>query len=420
MNIGFDASRAFIGNKTGTENYSYQILKHLVQLDHTNTYYIYLRPGVFYKGCPCAARAALAQYNNLKFITIPHPHLWTQVGLAKQTFLDKLDVLFIPAHTIPLVRKPGLKTVVTVHDLGAEYLPQAHQIKQRLYLNLMTHHQLKSASHIIAVSEATKNDLIKKVCLPKDKISVVYEGYDKDKFRVQSANRRTKFKINQTIKQYHLTYHNYFLFVGTIQPRKNIARLITAYAKFLKSYPNTKNEGFGTGSKYYVARDKNKKPLIHNTNPQSLVLAGSKGWLSDEIYELPKKLGIKDQVKFLGYIPDEDLPALYSGARAFLFPSLFEGFGLPILEAMAVGCPVLTSNVSSIPEVTLRLPKGHAALLVDPYSIEDIARGISKLSINHELRTKLTTLGFTQVKKFSWEKAAKETLVILEKVSKTK
>lgn len=415
MNIGYDGSRAFTKNRTGTENYSYQILKHLVQLDHANTYYIYLRPGVFYKGCPCAARAALAplvQYNNLKFITIPFPRLWTQVGLAKQTFLDKLDVLFIPAHTIPLVRKPGLKTVVTVHDLGAEYLPQAHQIKQRLYLNLMTHHQLKSASHIIAVSEATKNDLIKKVCLPKDKISVVYEGYDKDKFRVQSANRRTKFKINQTIKQYHLTYHNYFLFVGTIQPRKNIARLITAYAKFLKSYPNTKNEGFGTGSKYYVARDKNKKPLIHNTNPQSLVLAGSKGWLSDEIYELPKKLGIKDQVKFLGYIPDEDLPALYSGARAFLFPSLFEGFGLPILEAMAVGCPVLTSNISSLPEVA-----GKAALLVDPCSIEDILEGIEKIQ-NPELRAGLIKAGFEQVKKFSWEKAAKETLAVLEKVSK--
>ena len=394
MNIGFDGSRAFIGNKTGTENYSYQILKHLVQIDQNNRYYIYTRPVGAVHEPPLfqAPRGA-----PLQFITVPFPRLWTQAGLAQQTFRDKLDVLFIPAHTIPLVRRPGLKTVVTVHDLGAQYLPKTHQVKQRLYLNFMTHRQLKSATHIIAVSQATKDDLVKKVGIPKEKISVVYEGYDKEKFKVQNS----KFKVNQTIKQYNLTYHDYFLFVGTIQPRKNLERLIRAYRLQLTDYSQSKKAVSGSQSAV--------------SNLPKLVLAGGKGWLSDEIYGLPKKLGIEEHVKFLGYVPDEDLPALYSGAKAFLFPSLFEGFGLPILEAMACGCPVLTANTSSLPEVA-----GKAALLVNPYSVDDITQGIAKLTMNHELRTKLTNLGLEQVKKFSWEKAAQETLAVLEKVSKTK
>lgn len=364
MNIGFDASRAFIGKKTGTENYSYQILTHLQKLDHTNNYYIYTKQN------------------------IPFPRLWTQAGLALQTFKDPLDILFIPAHTLPIIRKPGLKTVITVHDLGAEYLPGMHQLKQRLYLNFMTHHQLKSATHIIAVSEATKKDIIKKVGIDPKKITVIYEGYDKNKFQAI----RNKEQTNQTIKKYNLIDHNYFLFVGTIQPRKNIKRLILAYNIFLKSS--------------YTS----KEPIIHNTSPISLVIAGSKGWLADEIYELPKKLGIEDKVKFLGYVPDQDLPALYSGAKAFLFPSLFEGFGLPILEAWACNCPVLTSNISSMKEIAQ-----NAAILVNPYSVEDIAQGISKITNDQVTRNKLIKSGKEQLKNFSWEKAAQQTLQVLTK-----
>ena len=373
MNIGYDASRAFIGNRTGTENYSFQILKNLIQIDQSNKYYIYLRQLASSQSVALSTQGD-ALNNNLKFIPIPFPRLWTQAGLAKQTFKDHLDVLFIPAHTIPLIRRPGLKTVVTVHDLGAEFLPKTHQIKQRLYLNLMTHHQLKSATHIITVSKATKEDLIKRVGIPEKKITVVYEGYNKELFKPQKGDT-----LNITLKQFGLKNQEYFLFVGTIQPRKNLARLIEAFAAL--------------------------------NNPPKLILAGSKGWLSDEIYELPKKLGIEDSVKFLGYVPDEKLPALYSGAKAFLFPSLFEGFGLPVLEAMACGCPVLTSNISSLPEVA-----GKAAILVNPYSVEEIAQGIEEIK-TQDTRNKLIKSGFEHVKKFSWEKAARETLLVLEKFS---
>jgi len=335
MIIGFDGSRAFIDNKTGTENYSYQLLKALIKIDKKNRYIIYTRE------------------------TIPWPYLWTQAGLAIQTFKDPLNVLFVPAHTLPLIRKPGLKTVVTVHDLGSEYLPSMHQLKQRLYLSLMQKYQLKTATKIIAVSKATKVDLIK-LGIEDKKIKIVHEGYDKELFKNDTESNSKK---------------DYYLFVGTVQPRKNLERIIRAFAKIADT---------------------------------KLMVVGSKGWLADEIYRLPKKLGMEDRIKFLGYVPDKDLPALYSGAIALVFPSLFEGFGLPILEAQACGCPVITSNVSSMPEVA-----GRGTILVDPYSVMEIVNAMIRVQATG-FRQQLIKKGFENVKRFSWEKCARETLEMLE------
>ena len=351
MVIGFDGSRAFTKNRTGTENYSFQLLKALSKIDQTNTYLVYLRTqGETLRGWP----------NNFKFKIINWPRLWTQGGLALQTFKDSLDVLFVPAHTLPIIRKPGLKTIITVHDLGAEYLPKMHQLKERLYLSYMQRYQLKTATGIIAVSKATKEDLVKRVGVKSDKVAVIYEGYNNKLFKPDT-------KV--------ASLSSYYLFVGTVQPRKNLDRLIRAFSK---------------------------------TTGANLVIAGSKGWLSDEIYKLPKKLGIKKRVKFLGYVPDKDLPALYSGAIALVFPSLFEGFGLPILEAQACGCPVLTSKISSMPEVA-----GDGAVFVDPYSIDDIVKGMARLQ-GTGYRVQLVKKGFENIKRFSWEKCARQTLRLLE------
>ncbi|MBI4040091.1 glycosyltransferase, partial [Candidatus Daviesbacteria bacterium] len=204
LNIGVDGSRAFTKNRTGTENYSYQLLRALAKIDHTNNYYIFLRPN---------SNPGTDWPDNFHFKTIGSARLWTQVSLAKQTFTQKLDVLFIPAHTLPLIFKPGLKTVVTVHDLGAEYLPKMHQLKQRLYLKFMTHKQLKSATHLIAVSEATKKDLISKVKIPASRISVIYEGYDENLFKPVKGDA-----LSSILKQFDLVPQGYFLFVGTVQP----------------------------------------------------------------------------------------------------------------------------------------------------------------------------------------------------------
>lgn len=372
MVIGFDGSRAFTKNRTGTENYSYQLLKHLSYIDHVNTYYVYLRPGT---------NISEKWPENFVFKVLNYKYLWTQVGLSLQTFKDPLDLLFTPAHTTPLITKPGLKTLITVHDLGAEYLPQTHQLKQRLYLNLMTHYQLKKATHLIAVSESTKLDLTRKIGIKPSKVSVTYEGFNNENFKVLP-----KEQVSNKLREFDIEYRKYFFFVGSIQPRKNLERLIRAY-----------HQAIHNGD--FVS--KNSKDL------PKLVLAGGKGWLADEIYALPTKLNIKDKVIFLGYVKDSDLPYLYNGAIALLFPSLFEGFGLPVLEAFACCCPVLTSDSSSLPEVA-----GDGAILVDPRSIDSISKGIVTIT-NENNRKDLTKKGLRQLKKFSWDRCARETLDVI-------
>lgn len=369
MLIGYDGSRAFIKDRTGTENYSFELLRYLSQIDRKNQYLIYLRPGSNFE------LEVNKWPKNFQFKILNHKKLWTQIGLSKATFTDSLDVLFVPGHTIPLIRKKELKTVVTVHDLGAEYLPKMHQLRQRLYLSFITRMQLKTATKLIAVSRVTKNDLVEKIGLDPKKIEVIYEGVNLDQFKSIKDDL-----LNNILSKYNLEKEKYFLFVGTIQPRKNLIRLIKAFAQI---------------------------PC-----PYLLVLVGFKGWLSDQIYKLPKKLEIAEKVKFLGFIDNKDLPSLYSGAIALVFPSLFEGFGLPILEAFACECPVLTSNLSSMPEVG-----GDAPVYVDPYNIDSISQGLTKV-MNQESRIKLIKKGKIQVKKFSWRKCARETLGVLEEVCK--
>lgn len=365
MLIAIDASRAFVGKRTGTENYSYQLIKALAKIDSKSNYLIYLRPDV---------KIEDKWPNNFKFHVLNYKRFWTQIGLAQQTFKDKIDILFIPAHTLPIIRKTGLKTVVTVHDLGSEYLPKMHQLKQRSYLSFIQKVQLKGVTHLIAVSNATKNDLVKKIGIDPKKITVIYEGYDKQIFKQMKNDI-----LVDSLKYYNLQPKGYFLFVGTIQPRKNLERIIWAFSKLKRSF--------------------------------NLVIIGKKGWLSDEIYVLPSRLNIEKKVKFLDYVPSKYLPSIYSGAAALIFPSLFEGFGLPILEAQACGCPVLTSNLSSMPEVA-----GKAAIFVDPLKIDDIVKGMKKMQ-DVRYRSQLTKKGLENVKRFSWEKCARETLDLLEKIA---
>lgn len=366
MTIGFDGSRSFISYRTGTENYSYNLLRALAKLDCVNTYKVYLRPGCKVEG---------TWPSNFQFSIINPPVLWTQVGLALRTFFDPLDILFVPAHTIPVIRRPGLKTVMTVHDLGSEYLPGLHKFKQRLYLKFVTDIQLKTATRLIAVSQATKIDLMQKVGVGEKRIAVVYEGSN-----FKQKNDLKSDTLKDVLKSYEIENSKYILFVGTVQPRKNLARLITAYRGLCN---------------------------ILGKNTPDLVIVGNRGWLSDEIYRLPKVLGIGDRVKFLGRVSDQDLPYLYKGAKFFVFPSLYEGFGLPILEAFSLGCPVLTSNVSSMPEVA-----GNAAVLVNPRSSEEILDGMVKLCTDDKLKCGLVEKGYKRVRIFSWEKAAIQTLKV--------
>jgi glycosyltransferase involved in cell wall biosynthesis len=362
MKIGIDASRISISEKTGTENYSYNLIRELIK-DDKDKFVLYLRG---------AKPDFIINSFGIQTKRISFPKLWTQAGLAKEVLINPPDVLFIPAHTIPLIRRPGLKTVVTVHDLGAEYLPQYHKFPQKLYLNRTTEYVAKYATHLIAVSQATKDALIQRLHVSPERITVVYESWDRSIFHLPSEG-----ELNQVRGEYRLE-KPYILFLGTIQPRKNLERLIEAFSR---------------------ARIK-----------EDLVLAGKSGWMNEPIYMAARKLGVGARVKFLGHVPNKYLSALYGGSSAFIFPSLYEGFGIPVLEAMACGAVVLTSSTTSLPEVG-----GDAALYVDPENTRSIKNGIEEILSNGILRHQLLSKGKLQVQKFSWERAAKETLDVLRK-----
>ena len=303
---------------------------------------------------------------------ISWPRMWTHLRLAVELWQHPPDLLFVPAHVLPLVCP--VPAVVTVHDLGYKHYPEAHRPFDRWYLDWTTRRHTQVARHIFADSLATKQDLIDFYQADAQRISVIYLGRDESLTQVDAS-----FIIEQAKTKYGID-GAYLLYLGTLHPRKNLVRLIEAF---------------------HLARPQLPTSL-------KLVIAGRKGWLYDEIFATTQRLELTDQVIFPGFVDDADKPALLSGALAYVFPSLYEGFGLPVLEAMACHTPVLTSNVSSLPEVA-----GDAALLVDPHSPDNIATGLVRLASDANLRQTLVAQGLRQIEKFSWDKAARQVLEIL-------
>jgi len=412
MLIGIDASRAFVKDKTGTENYSYELLREMLQLPEAKKYQwrLYVKKSVerVQEGSGLEAKASRTDprletlgVENVEVVEIGWKRLWTQGGLALECLRRPPDVLWIPAHTLPVVRRGKIKTVVTIHGLEYEYLPEYNKFPQSLYLNKSTEYAVKHADRLIAVSNWTKSELVNRLGADEKKITVVYEGVGRrfvakssklafsGDLRHSSPSRSgLKAKASRTdlLKQVRYKYdlpEKYVLFVGTIQPRKNLVRLIEAFAMMTK------------GSE--LAR-----------GVPNLVIAGKKGWLAEEIYEAPKKYRVEDRVKFIGRVADADLPVVYKMANLFAWPSLMEGFGLPLLEAMQMGVPVISSNRGALVEVG-----GKAALQIDPENIRELAEAMKLVLENQELREGLIEKGYKQVKKFSWAKAAKETFNVL-------
>ncbi len=364
MRIGIDASRTTVARRTGTEGYALNVIRAMLAGDPAHDYLLYFRDD-----------PAPDLFSNGTRRVLPFPRLWTHIRLSFELLAaafgfaqdkPRPDVLFVPAHVLPLIHP--LPSVVTVHDLGYKYFPDAHPFAQRLYLDWSTRFSANNATHVLADSLATKRDLIHFYQIPPDKITVVYPGRDESLRRVDPASVRAKYNLPE----------NYLLHIGTLQPRKNLIRLFEA----LRLLPSA----------------------------SGLVLAGRPGWLSAPI--LAKAREHAGVVHLLDYVPDEDLAGLYSGATAFVFPSLYEGFGFPVLEAMACGTPVICSNTSSLPELA-----GEAALLVDPIDVSALASAIQRVLFEPGLRAALIEKGYQQVQKFSWTKAAQETLVVLEETA---
>lgn len=368
LRIGFDASRLEVAQRTGTEHYTWELLAAMARIDRQNEYLLYCnrRPGTLPPLPP-----------NYLLRPLRFPRLWTHLRLSTEMAWRAPDVLFVPAHVLP-VWSPR-RSVVTIHDLGYLHYPAAHPLSRRLYLRLSTRWNAWRATHIIADSEATQRDIVKYCQVPQEKVTVAYLGVDKRFTPIHAPS-----ELDEVLQRYRIAAP-YLLYVGTIQPRKNLIRLIEAWAMYLKS-----------------AQARNsQRPL--------LVIAGKRGWLTEQIERRADELGIAEQVHFTGYVAGADLPALLSGALGFLLPSLYEGFGLPILEAQACGVPVLTSTASSLPEVA-----GDAAIFVDPLTTASIADGIARLLDDATLREQLRSRGLAHAAAWTWERTAQTTLAVLE------
>lgn len=365
MIIGVDASRTIVGERTGTEAYSLFLTRSLIQLASSRGHQIRL----YYNGRP--GEEMFPVVDEIEHVELSFPRLWTHLRLASELHRKPPDVFFTPAHVIPYsYRRPS---VATVHDLGFLHYPDAHTRRQVVYLRWSTGHTSKRARKIIADSTATKEDLLKFYKVPADKVEVIYPGIDPELQPVSDAAKRTAVLDRYGISE------PFLLHIGTIQPRKNLMRLIDGFVSMGEDH--------------------------------QLVLAGKLGWLADPIVAHVQNLkpAERELVLLPGYIGVEDKGALISAADALVFPSLYEGFGFPLVEANACGTPVLASNSSSLPEVA-----GDAALLVDPLDQRAIGQGISRILNDETLRHRLVEAGIDNARRFSWETTAKKTLDVLE------
>lgn len=306
-----------------------------------------------------------------------YARIWNKIQIPYWLFFgNETDITLFFNYIIP----PGVKgkTVAFVHDMAYKVFPETIRKETKVSLDAALERTCQNADRIITISQFSKSEIIKYMGVNEEKIHVISLGIDTKYYH----SDHTQSEIENVKKKYGLA-QDYFFYQGTIEPRKNLKRLIQAYGKM---------QGKGE-------------------NIPELVLAGKKGWLYDEIFEEVNKLHLNNVVKFLGYIDLEDISKLMRGAVAFVYPSLYEGFGLPPLEAMASGAPVITSNVASLPEVV-----GDAGILVDPMNVDQIAEAMLYLAENKKMQGVLSEKGIERAKKFRWEDSAQQVIEIIRQM----
>ena len=371
MKVGIVADR-LNRQRTGIGNYVYNLTKEFAKTNENRE-----------KVCLISYEDS-DLFPNLNKIIIKNPfknitkksfyfwHIYLQFKLKKNNF--NLDIVHSPENTTLFIKLKS-KKIVTVYDITPYVVPESFTPITLLRYKLLFSKTIKTADKIIAISNRTKKDLINYFNIPAKEIEVIYLAAD-EKFKLLN-----KEEINGIRQKYNLNFP-FILYVGTLEARKNIPTLIKAFYKL------------------------KKKNIEHK-----LVIAGKKGWKYKNIFEIMEKLNLQNDVIFTGYVPDEDLPALYNVADLFVYPSLYEGFGLPPLEAMACGTPVITSNTSSLPEVV-----GDAGIMVDPYDVDGLADAMYEVLTDEGLRANMIKKGLERTEMFSWEKCARETLEVYKKV----
>ncbi len=373
MKIAIQAADLDAERIDGTRVYILNLLKYFGELDRSSEFLIYHK-GKF------NPQLTPANFPNYKITAKSLPCFWTQIRFSRMLWKDNPDVLWMPMHNVPIIRKKGLKTVVTIHDLAFKYFPETFTKKDLFKINLLTKVAVNFADKIITISESSKRDILR--FYPKvreENIKVIYHGFDREVYEKDRDLAR-----EEEIKKKYGIDGPYIIYIGAIQPRKNLEILIEAF-DILKADPNSDGNGL------------------------KLVLVGEKAWLSDAVFKKIGESPYRRDIKVPGKVTFDDLGHLLRGAQIFVFPSLYEGFGIPILEAFASRVPVICADNSSLPEVG-----GKAALYFDGKNTHDLAEKISHVLGDVAFRDGLVAKGVEQIKKFSWEKCAKETLEYLK------
>ncbi len=365
----------------GAGVYTYQLVRALAGVPGEHRLFVFARAGLFDDLAP--------QQPRLQVIHIDPSSraarlVWEQTRLPLLLRRLRIDVLHSPHHHTPLAARLGttsstrrLRRVVTFHDVTFLLLPRRYPLLRRLYMEGVTRAAARVADAIITPSQAVRLDVIHRLGVPEERVVAIPEAAGPRFVPIEDAEAlghiRSKYRLAS----------RYILSVGSLEPGKNRARLIRAYAQL-------RSEGIDC----------------------PLAVAGQPAWHYEGDFELVRRLGLDEQVRFLGYVPDDDLPAIYSGATLLAFPSLYEGFGLPVLEAMACGTPVIAANVSATAEVA-----ADAALLVDPRDVAVLAGAMGRLLSDERLQADLRARGLARAKQFSWQRTARETLSLYEAVA---
>ncbi|HXJ84687.1 MAG TPA: glycosyltransferase family 1 protein [Candidatus Methylomirabilis sp.] len=381
MRIALDLSLV-PGQRVGVGQYAYQLARALARVDQVNSYVLYpvfyfiVNPDYDQTDLPTAPNMRVAHRRLSPRVV---RHLWRRERSDefKEYLLGRANVVHSTTFCAPRFRAPRRRLVTTIHDCTFVTHPEFHIPANIDHCLHGTRLAIERADALIAVSESTRRDLIERLEAPADRIVVTHEAADPDLARVTDADR-----LDAVRRRYDLP-ERFVLFLGSMEPRQNLLRLLEAFAALAPSL----REEF------------------------KLVVAGAQGWLNESVHEQVRKLGLGDSACFPGYIEQDDVAALYSLATVFTYPSLWEGFGLPVLEAMACGAPVLTSNVSSMPEVA-----GDAALLVPPTDVDAMADGLTRLLEDGALRADLAVRGSDRAAQFSWDRCARETLAVYQTV----
>lgn len=376
MIIGIDGNEANVQQKVGVSVYTLKLLEYFQKKATSGQKIIVFLKNKQFNDLPL-------ETENYKYVILRDNFLWSQTILPlelykRKAFGQDINVFFSPAHYLP--RFCPIPSVVTIHDLSYFYYPDEFLKKDLYLLKNWTKFSIEKARRIIAVSNTTKKDLIKFYNVPEAKIEVIYNGVSPGHSDPERSASWRRVEGEESIKKYNIKKNQYILYVGTLQPRKNLITLIESFSLFKKQNPGFK-----------------------------LVISGKKGWLYEHIFQRVKELQLDKEVKFVGFIKDEDLVNLYTHAFCFVLPSLYEGFGLPLLEAMCFGCPVISSFTSSLPEVG-----GDACLYFDPRNSNELAEKLLELSGNRKMRYDLIKKGRERIKLFSWQKCTEETLKVIQ------